>query len=156
MLFRSYLPVIVRILLGTCDCLPCGFFSAGTFISLSVSFHGLKAWTWLLGSSIACRVVMTTCLWGQLARMGLVVILTLPVRFFLQNLEAVDYPSLPCCWSTCQLLNSLQLYTHSSLLQFPSLFYQSSSSVHFPCHQQWLIMLTLRAAKIKKVYFNPS
>lgn len=107
MLFRSYLPVIVRILLGTCDCLPCGFFSAGTFISLSVSFHGLKAWTWLLGSSIACRVVMTTCLWGQLARMGLVVILILPVRFFLQNLEAVDYPSFPCCWSTCQLLNSL-------------------------------------------------
>lgn len=65
LLYRSYPPVIARILLGNCNCLPGGFFSVGTFLNLSVSLHGLKAWTWLLGNSIACGVVMTTCCEGS-------------------------------------------------------------------------------------------
>lgn len=65
LLYGSYRPVIARILPGSCDCLPGGFFSVGTFRNLSVSLHGSKACTQLLGSSIAYGVVMTTCCEGS-------------------------------------------------------------------------------------------
>lgn len=61
---------------------------------------------------------------GQPARMGFVVIVTSPVRYFLQVLEAVHYPSLPCCSCRCARMSALSY------------------------HQHGLITLTFRAAKI--------
>lgn len=61
---------------------------------------------------------------GQPARMGLVVVLTSLVRYFLQDLEAVHYPSLPCCSCRC-----VRMWTLSY-------------------HQHGLIMFAFRAAKI--------